>query len=257
MDWNGNPSMCLTYKDGKFKEETTVEYIRQFDNGYDEWSYIMDTCDKKDGDGNVIACLRRIVTPNGMFQPLNIEFSVTYFSIEHEEDAKRLLLDALIMQLESELDRLTTKNGTLLLDTLGKINSLRELDTLKNLRKNFGKTEAWCRINLYSYGKFEVTELNRSVENSLVVYSEGITDRGFVDGRMTAYCKKENLDQWKKELIKAMEDNCKENMKQLKEQYDIQVKSEQIVLGKLEYLSEKEFGKTEEKGKGKGKGKKK
>ena len=182
-------NLCMKFENGEFK---TYAYFNSHD---DEKGYYTNTVKHTDAKGTMT--LVQSVVSKGMFQPPEYIYMVVYESNEQEDDAKRMLIDALVKHNEFEISECRKSSNRI---------SDKEVEFIKlnNLRSKLKKTETWCLISLYNE-EFTVTEFERPTENAVADYNEGITDYGeFVEGKMTAYCKKENLLHWKKVLVTEM-----------------------------------------------------
>ena len=196
--------LCVKFENGEFKTYT------YFNSHEEEGGYYTDTVVHTDSKGTMT--LVQSVVGHGMFQPPEYIYMVVYESKEQEDDAKRMLMDALVKHKEFEIGE-CRKSANCISDKKS------ELIKLSNLRSKLDKTETWCRIDLYNE-QFTVSEFERPTENAVADYNEGITDYGdFVEGRMTAYSKKENLLLWKEKLIFEMRRHIDKKEKESREQY--------------------------------------
>lgn len=201
-------NLCMKFENGEFKTYTF------FNSHEEEGGYYTDTVKHTDSKGTMT--LVQSVVGRGMFQPPEYIYMVVYESNEQEDDAKRMLMDALVKHKEFEIGEYR-KSANCISDKKS------ELIKLSNLRSKLDKTETWCRIDLYNE-QFTVSEFERPTENAVADYNEGITDYGdFVEGKMTAYCKKENLLLWEENLIFEMRRSIYKKEKKSREQYQADI----------------------------------
>jgi len=194
----------VKFENGEFKTNAF------FNSHEGEKGYYTDTVANTDSNGTMT--LVQSVVGRGMFHPPECTYMVVYESKGQEEDAKRMLMEALVRHKEFEIDE-CRKSASCIDD------KERELIKLNSMRSELNKTETWCRIDLHNE-QFTVSEFERPTENAVANYNEGITDYGdFVEGRMTAYSKKENLLLWKERLIFEMRRRIDKKERESREQY--------------------------------------
>lgn len=147
--------------------------------------------EKKDGK-RTLTFLQEIAW-SGIFSKITILFSVLYESEIQEEDAKRFLLES-ILKYEKEKQNAERFEP----------DSEAVIQRLEELRKKFKKKERWYKITLCDE-VFEVNEFERSSDEDMDAYEEGIEEHNYLGTSMVAYCKKKNLEYWKQEMIKETE----------------------------------------------------